>query len=98
MTKSLLYRDFESFAGGNHVGMEFLRVTEDLFDIGIFMMRIVVVECDTFDLSLDSRLDSLPPTAVTPAAMLGQFFRRVLRIDNEEVRIFCQREYVLVAP
>src|SRR2546422_2146735 len=95
---SLLHTDLETFARSNHVRIEFARGIQYLFDIGIFVVWIMMVESNTLHFGFDSDLDGLLPTAVAPPDVIGQFFRRVLSIDDEEIGIFCQHQDIPVAP
>src|SRR5262249_33975796 len=95
---SLLYSNFQAFTSCDHMRMELLSVIEDLFKLGILVMRIVVVKSDTFDTRFDPDLNRLLPAAVAPSNVIRQFFRCVLSIDDEEVGVFCQSPNVLVAP
>src|SRR5262245_4270995 len=98
MFLSLLQSNFESFAGCDHVGVEFPGVVDDFLQIGIFVVRIMVVERDAFGAGLESRANRLFPAAMAPADMVRQFFRSVLRSNDKEVRMFRQPEDVPVAP
>src|SRR5207253_8741534 len=77
--RSLLQTDFEAFAGGNHVGIEFTGIGEDFFDVRVFVVWIVMVQGDALNPGFNPDLDRLLPASVSPADVIGQFFGRVLR-------------------
>src|SRR6266480_4048545 len=95
---SLLQTDFEAFAGGDHVGAEFAGFVQNLIDVGIFVVRVVVIQSDTLDAGLNPDLECLLPAGVSPPDVLGQFFGRVLRVNDEEVCILGEGEHIPVAP
>src|SRR6516225_272369 len=95
---SLLQTDFESFAGGNHVWVEFAGVVQYFFDVRIFVIWIVMEKSNPLYFRFNSDLDGLLPTAMTPPDVFRQFLRRVLSIDDEEIGVFRETHHVPVAP
>src|SRR5262245_32930659 len=98
MALSLLQSNFESFSGGDHMRMQFFCILEDFFEMGILVVGVMVIERDPLDSGFDAGAYGLFPAAMSPANVLGQFFGRVLGIDDEEVCVFRQRHDVAVAP
>src|SRR5213593_4553233 len=98
MVLSLLQSDLESFAGSDDVGMAQASVLEDFVQLGVFVIRIMVKECDTPGAGLNAVIDGLFPATMTPAGVLGQFFRRVLRIGDIEIGVLGERLDVVIAP
>ena len=78
--------------------MKFAGIGENFFHNRVFVVRIVVVKGNLFHAAINRGLDRLLPAAVSPADMFGQFFGRILRVDDEEVGAFSQDLQVLVAP
>src|SRR5438034_11458509 len=93
-----LHTDLETFTRRNHVRIEFAGVVQNLLDIRVFVVRIVMVQSDALDFGFDSDIDGLLPASMSPTDVIGQFFRRVLGIDDEEIGIFRKHQYVPIAP
>src|ERR1051326_8285535 len=93
-----LQSDFETFAGGYHIRVQFAGITQDSFDVRVFVIGVVVVESNAFHLRLNSDIDSLFPTAVSPSCMLGQLLRCVLSINDQEIGVLGEHHHVPVAP
>src|SRR5204863_8032784 len=93
-----LHTDLETFTRRNHVRIEFAGVVQNLLDIRVFVVRIVMVQSDALDFGFDSDIDGLLPAPMSPTDMIGQFFRCVLSVNDEAIRIFRKHQYVPIAP